>query len=224
MSLAWIPRFVYGFEPFITTFDFSLPQKWWTGEEGIRAGNEVTTASGTMALNWMGYDFAVAVVLRFTDDEYFDVMTLFEWMQRNRAKGFTFRFDKDRVATEYEMYLEAPDVKSRFVPARNTQDPSVWEQQLTFRSKDGTRIHVGVFQDPIPPVASAATGVTDDSFFANWSAVAGASSYELDVAEDPGFLTYVPGFEARDVGLVTTYEVTGLNPETTYYYRVRTVF
>ncbi|MBS1535115.1 MAG: hypothetical protein JST78_08560, partial [Bacteroidetes bacterium] len=38
------------------------------------------------------------------------------------------------------------------------------------------------------PLATAATSVTNNSFVANWNAVTGASSYQLDVSSDPNFL------------------------------------
>jgi hypothetical protein len=51
--------------------------------------------------------------------------------------------------------------------------------------------------------------------------VAGATTYYLDVATDAGFTSFVPGYNNLNVGNVTSYNVTGLNCGTTYYYRVR---
>ncbi len=60
-------------------------------------------------------------------------------------------------------------------------------------------------------------------FSANWDAAAGATGYRLDVATDTGFVSYVSGYENKDVGNVITSSVTGLTGGTTYYYRVRAV-
>jgi len=74
---------------------------------------------------------------------------------------------------------------------------------------------------PRAPSAQSATNVTFSSFTARWSSVAGAIDYRLDVASDSSFLNYVPGYQNLDVGNVTSYNVTGLSPNTTYYYRLR---
>jgi hypothetical protein len=71
------------------------------------------------------------------------------------------------------------------------------------------------------PGGSAASGINNFSFNANWTAVAGATGYYLDVATDATFTTFVTGYNNLDVANVTTYNVTGLLPGTTYYYRVR---
>ena len=61
------------------------------------------------------------------------------------------------------------------------------------------------------------------SFTANWTSVSGAISYRLDVATTNTFVvsTYVPGYQDRNVGNVTSFPVTGLALNTFYYYRVR---
>jgi len=51
--------------------------------------------------------------------------------------------------------------------------------------------------------------------------VTGATTYFLDVATDNSFTNFVPGFNNLNVGNVTSYNVTGLTCNTTYYYRVR---
>jgi len=74
---------------------------------------------------------------------------------------------------------------------------------------------------PNAPSAQNATSVTASSFTANWSSVSGATDYRLDVSTSNTFTTYVSGYQDLSVGNVTTYNVTGLSANTTYYYRVR---
>ncbi len=74
---------------------------------------------------------------------------------------------------------------------------------------------------PAAPNVQNATNVTATSFTANWCSVTGAIDYKLDVATTNTFATYVPGYQDLDVTNVTSYAVTGLSGNTTYYYRVR---
>ena len=63
--------------------------------------------------------------------------------------------------------------------------------------------------------------MTTSSFIANWRSVSGATGYRLDVSTNKSFSSYVPGYQNLDVGNTTSYNVTGLSPNTTYYYRLR---
>ena len=72
----------------------------------------------------------------------------------------------------------------------------------------------------VPPDAWT-THVASYSFIANWFSVRFATFYSLDVSTSSSFSTYVPGYQNLNVGNVTRRSVTGLNPSTTYYYRVR---
>lgn len=74
---------------------------------------------------------------------------------------------------------------------------------------------------PSIPSAIAPSEVTSTGFKANWVASAGATGYRLDVATDPSFVNYVPGYQNRDVGNVLSHGLTGLTPSTTYVYRLR---
>ena len=77
---------------------------------------------------------------------------------------------------------------------------------------------------PTPPPAPTAlkdTNETFSSFTANWTSVSGATSYRLDVSTSNTFVTYVTGYQDRNVGNVTSQNVTGLAANTFYYYRVR---
>ena len=62
---------------------------------------------------------------------------------------------------------------------------------------------------------------TRSTFTASWQSARGAKGYLLDVSTSGSFSTYVGGYRDLDVGNVIRQVVTGLNPGTTYYYRVR---
>ena len=74
---------------------------------------------------------------------------------------------------------------------------------------------------PAPPTARAASFIGPDYFTANWSSVAGATDYSIDVATDSGFTSFVPGFKNLDVGFADTAYSFYVNCHSTYYYRVR---
>lgn len=69
--------------------------------------------------------------------------------------------------------------------------------------------------------ALTTTIIGGNDFVANWTTVAGASNYFIDVSTSPTFLTLVPGYSNLAVGNVTSLNITGLLPLTTYYFRVR---
>ena len=74
---------------------------------------------------------------------------------------------------------------------------------------------------PTAPVVQSPTNITSNSFTANWSSSSGATGYRLDVSTVNTFSSFVPGYQDLDVGNVTSRSVTGLNPSTNYFYRVR---
>ena len=74
---------------------------------------------------------------------------------------------------------------------------------------------------PVAPSAILATNILQNSFYANWNATATADSYRLDVSISSGFTSFVAGYNDKDVGNVKTFNVTGLNARTVYYYRIR---
>jgi hypothetical protein len=71
---------------------------------------------------------------------------------------------------------------------------------------------IGLQQGPLP---------TRSSFMASWNRGSGVNGYLLDVSMSSSFTSFVDGYHDLDVGNVSGRVVTGLNPGTTYYYRVR---
>ncbi|WP_167443834.1 fibronectin type III domain-containing protein [Flavobacterium cutihirudinis] len=77
----------------------------------------------------------------------------------------------------------------------------------------------------IPGTVTSMTGTAGicTEFIARWNTLTSATSYLLDVSTTSTFNagTFVAGYNALDVGNVTNYDVTGLNPNTQYYYRLK---
>src|SRR5688572_10898493 len=71
------------------------------------------------------------------------------------------------------------------------------------------------------PVATPATGITCNSFTANWGAVPTADFYMLDVSTDPTFATFYSVYQDFNVGAVTSYNLTSVPGPGPYYYRLR---
>jgi hypothetical protein len=69
-------------------------------------------------------------------------------------------------------------------------------------------------------VANAAVNMSATGFTASWNVVSGATGYILDVATDSGFISLVSNYNNSDVANVTSFDVAGLSPGTTYWYRI----
>lgn len=94
---------------------------------------------------------------------------------------------------------------------------------LTGFAMSGTTSNVVESYAMVAPFPVAATGIATDRFNANWTTpvVGTVNNYVLDVSANANFSSFVSGFNARNVGLVNTFPVTGLTNGVTYYYRVR---
>jgi len=77
------------------------------------------------------------------------------------------------------------------------------------------------FRPPGTPLTLEATGVESTSFFANWTNKVRAEGYELTVAKNSDLSDRVPGYSNRDVGDVTSWQVTGLTLGTSYFYKLK---
>lgn len=74
---------------------------------------------------------------------------------------------------------------------------------------------------PPAPVATTATNITATSFTANWNNVTAATGYRLDVASDMAFTNLLEDYDNIAVSGLSKLVNIGLQPNTTYYYRVR---
>lgn len=75
---------------------------------------------------------------------------------------------------------------------------------------------------PATPVVNAAQNVGTNDFKITWTAVTGASGYQIDVSSN-NFTSFITGYQNKSVGDVTEETVTGLSPFTSYQFRIRSV-
>jgi hypothetical protein len=85
--------------------------------------------------------------------------------------------------------------------------------------KNSEIIDVTTFPD-VPVLNSTAT-VAATKFNVSWQVAAGAQEYILDVSSDEDFSNFVSGYKELNIGSQLSYDITGLAPGNTYYYRVR---
>ena len=76
----------------------------------------------------------------------------------------------------------------------------------------------------ISPVAADGINITQNSFLASWAHISGSSNYFLDVSTSSDFSTFVSGYNNLNTAYSPNYNVVGLMPGVTYYYRVRAAF
>ncbi len=106
-------------------------------------------------------------------------------------------------STTYKFYV-------RYICVESPINASTWISSTSFTTE--------TLQTP---VATPATAVTDSSLRANWNALPGADSYQFDLSTD-NFMTFVSIYENFST-TETFLDISGLTPNTVYYYRVRGV-
>jgi hypothetical protein len=75
---------------------------------------------------------------------------------------------------------------------------------------------------PSPPNTNGVlpASIACNSFTAQWGATTNATAYLLDVSTSSTFANTLTGYDDLNVGVATSFNVPGLTPGTTYYYRV----
>lgn len=146
------------------------------------------------------------------------------WQTISGASSYLFDLANDPLFTEILPGYNAKSTVSTFVEVFGLDADKTYYYRV--RTTNGVAISensdVGTVKTLAiePPGVVGATSVQIESFQANWTSVSNADSYLLDVAVDENFKSMVPGFNGREL-TGTSEAVTGLEPSTMYYYRVR---
>jgi hypothetical protein len=101
------------------------------------------------------------------------------------------------------------------IRAYNLAGTSNYSNTITLRTTNATA--------PSAPVALAATAITAGGFTANWNRADNATGYFIDVSLNNSFTSFIPGFQNKNVENVTSFPITGLETNQTYYYRVKAI-
>lgn len=193
---------------------------------------------GTAGGPGSGHYANFSVVLTYTDETTSETTyKLYDWYdsksETNVYKDPQFMRSSYGSSSDGSTY-GGPYVQSATISA----DKSKLLKSITFKmtGKDGGSNCSGLYCGIYAVTGKVGTGapeqteisgtpmnVTTNSFLAVWDEVPGATSYRLDVATDINFSNMLSDYNNKDVGNVLEYLVTGLQPNTTYYYRVRAV-
>ncbi|PPD00318.1 MAG: hypothetical protein CTY35_02645 [Methylotenera sp.] len=166
-------------------------------------------------------------------DNVTSVSAILNWTASSSAPGIGYRFEvrtsgapgsgatglvdsgsvEDGVLTSSLSGLLSDTAYSVYMRFQCSTVPlfSSWTTEITF------------ITTVIPaPTAGSPSGLSDTFFSARWIAVPGATGYRLDVSEFSDFSVVLSGYDNLFVsGSLTSKLVSGLNPSTDYYYRVR---
>jgi len=74
---------------------------------------------------------------------------------------------------------------------------------------------------PTSPVATSASSISVQTAQANWNSTSGVTGYKLYLSTNSGFTSYVSGYNGLGTGVQTSYNITELSSNTTYYYRLK---
>ncbi|MBN2864044.1 MAG: fibronectin type III domain-containing protein [Bacteroidales bacterium] len=152
------------------------------------------------------------------------------WRQSESATGYKLDVSTDNDFSTYVADYNKKDVSySTSYPVSGLTPDKTYYYRIFAYNIYGTssasniisaKTASGQVNVPSAPAAIAGSNLSKFNFTANWSSSAGATGYYLDVATDYEFNYIVTGYNRKDVGIATTYTVSGLNPDTDYYYRV----
>jgi phosphodiesterase/alkaline phosphatase D-like protein len=160
-----------------------------------------SSATGSFSANWNVTATATGYLLDVSTDAGFGAGTF--------VTGYNGRDVGDVLTFSVSSNLNPGSTYYYRVRAYNAGGTGTNSNTITYGTK------------PVSPIASAPTLITSTSFSANWNSTPGATGYKLDVSTASDFSSFVDTFNDRDVDNVLTFSVTALNPNTTYYYRVR---
>ena len=183
----------FGISPTATAGQFTI--------RDITNGTTSATFTGTQTVTWAMNNSGATIYYRAPDNS-------------NRSLA------DDKI----DLWLGSTIVLSSVSVQTTTQ--SITDLKFVISSSSAVNIDIdNILIDPIlsVPTANSATSVSSSGFRANWSAVTGVTGYRVDIATDAGFTSLVSGYNNLYVsGQANNYlDVTGLNPSTLYYYRVR---
>ncbi len=129
-----------------------------------------------------------------------------------------------RDGTDSEIFLYSRNKGFWRITDNSTDDrfPVISQNHIAWIA--GDNVHVADVTPFLQVAGLQPSGMLPQGFIAAWDQLSGGvDTYLLDLSTDPEFSSFVPGYHDLDVGAQTRFDISGLDPELTYYVRVRAV-
>jgi len=153
--------------------------------------------------------------------------------------SFTAMWNKATNATSYEIDLAKDSYFNHIIKTVKSTGNSFTFQSLNYTTRYYYRVRalnankvspnsnsIGVFTMPMPPVAYAATNISNSDFYVNWFSELGITAYLLYVSTEDfphDNSKNLPNYNGKVVGTSSNH-VVGLSSNTTYYYTLKAVY
>ncbi|MEP4092028.1 fibronectin type III domain-containing protein [Reichenbachiella sp.] len=143
------------------------------------------------------------------------------WSAETSATSYQLDVAFDQGFTEYAMGYPMFGIIGLEQSVTGLSSGKTYYYRVRAVNNSGTSGHSSSIETITIPGSpfSLPSDITASSFVAGWGAVIGASKYSIDVSTVDDLSSFVPGYENLEV-LDVTQDVIGLDPGTTYFYRV----
>ena len=170
-----------------------------------------------------------SAIVRITSN-YLNGQDVLSFTNQNGITG-TWTSSTGTMALSGSSTKENYQTALRDIKYNNTSDnPSTLARTVSFTVNDGdvnsntVRRNINIFIPNIPPLAPTTIYIGNlslSSFTLTWIASLRADGYYLDISTSPSFTSFISDYSNKDLGNVTTFGITGLSDNTTYYIRLR---
>jgi hypothetical protein len=152
-----------------------------------------------------------------------DVSFTANWTAISNASGYFLDVSTDNFSTFLSGFNNSPQ-SGTSVNITGLPSATTFQYRVRAVNANGTSANSNVITlttSPATPVATAATSITAQGFTANWTSVAGATKYFIDVARDISFTQMQISNLMLAGGSAISHSVGSLTSGTAYFYRVR---
>ncbi|WP_299459602.1 fibronectin type III domain-containing protein [uncultured Microscilla sp.] len=154
------------------------------------------------------------------------------------AVGFTARWKSVTGATGYEIDIALDEnfgeilsdykgkkVESNALIITNLEANTTYyyrvRAQISNQTSQSSNIIKVTTAELNTPIVYEASEVTATGFRVHWKKMPVAGTYLLDISTNSQFANFLPGFKDREAGNDTTFLVSNITVNTTYFYRIR---
>ncbi len=145
------------------------------------------------------------------------------WLEIPDASSYSIDVSENIEFSTYVSGFEDFDVGNTSTYNVNVS-PSLYFYRARVHFGTETGLNSNKIAVPMPVECIAATNISQTSFTANWQSANNASNYFLDVSTVADFSSYVGIYENYNVGTSLNENITGLDLNTEYFYRIRTEY